>query len=101
MEKITIKLSNQEWQMLTSYILCNYSYVAGDFSLKYYNRMRHSLMKQVYIKLHNKLHSLKLKNNNLNLTHPESCALSLCLQEKKEKSYLDYLIISEIDVKIS
>jgi len=87
MNRITIPLSRMEWQQLTSLLLalsedCAPKLIGHlNYKDRYLLAMRNDLLKCVYIKLHNKLHSLKVDKNILNITVPEAATLGLWLQE--------------------
>ncbi len=107
--KITIPLTRIEWMQLTRELFNRSEACAPkrighlNFKDRYLLAMRNDLLKCVYIKLHNKLHSLRDNKNNLNLTVPESAALGLWMQEIDFKYYqVSYLrIIEIIDKKLA
>ena len=100
MTKITIHLTYSEWQMLAS-IVCSESIFASEIEDKYMKAILYPLLKQVYVKLHNKLHSLTVKKNTLSLTLPEASALGLALLESNNTSYLITQVTSLIDQKLT
>ncbi|MFZ4545946.1 MAG: hypothetical protein ACOYN4_00845 [Bacteroidales bacterium] len=100
MNKITLHLSYSEWQMLAA-IVCSESIFASEIEDKYMKAILYPLLKQVYVKLHNKLHSLNVKKNSLNLTLPEASALGLTLLESSVTSYLITHVTSLIDQKLT
>lgn len=99
MDKITLKLTNKDWLQLTGIVLA-LSTSSGDIEDKYLRAMRHTLLRQVYIKLHNRMHSLK-PNNSLRLTIPEASALVQGLQEESGNGLLVIEVISAIDRKLT
>lgn len=97
MQKITLHLSKTEWAQLTTIVLENSNITDPD---KYMLAILRDTLLQVYVKLHNKLHSLKDKNR-INLTRPEAAVLSLTLQELPGENYLVIGILAEIDKQIT
>ena len=86
--------------MLAS-IVCSESIFASEIEDKYMKAILYPLLKQVYVKLHNKLHSLTVKKNTLSLTLPEASALGLALLESNNTSYLITQVTSLIDQKLT
>lgn len=99
MDRIKINLNASEWQELTS-ILQSTTLEKGS-RIKYMEAIFYPLLKQVFIKLHNKLHSLKERKNTLSLTLPEASVLGMSLLERNDNSYLIVQITSEIDQKLT
>jgi len=63
--------------------------------------LMYPLLKQVYIKLHNKLHSLREAKNRLSLTLPEASITATTLQALDEIHYLQVDIVGFIDQKLT
>jgi hypothetical protein len=109
MKKITIPLTRTEWQRFTAILLeqsedCAPKRIGHlNYKERYSLAMRNDLLKCAYIKLHNKLHSLKDDKNNLNLTVSEAAAVGLFFQETDIKySFTAYIkIIGIIDQKLA
>ncbi len=99
-ERISLHLTNEEWRQLTALIL-DESHTALNIADKYMRALLFPLLKQVYIKLHNKLHSLKISNNTLTLTLPEASVLNTTLVELNSQAYLVVQIIAYIDQKLT
>lgn len=78
MDKIKIKLNNSEWIMLAAIVLrASVDQNENKEEDKYTRVMMHELMRQIYAKLHNRMHSLKSKKvNGLSLTLPEAAAFN-------------------------
>lgn len=96
MDKITLKLTNKDWLQLTAIVL-KASGAAEYIPDKYLKAICANLLKAVYIKLHNKMHSLKPKNNSLSLTLPEAANLAGTLGETDTVNVLVVEIIGIID----
>jgi len=99
-DKIAISLTSDEWRMLTTHVLGE-SENAWKIQDKYMKALLYPLLRAVYIKLHNKLHSLKLSKNTLNLTLPEASVLASALLELNSDNYLIVSITGYIDQKLT
>jgi DNA-binding CsgD family transcriptional regulator len=99
-EKITISLTGDEWRMLTTCVLGE-SENAWKIQDKYMKALLYPLLRAVYIKLHNKLHSLKVSKNTLNLSLPEASVLASALLELNSDNYLIVTITGYIDQKLT
>ena len=99
-DKITLKLTSKDWLQLTALVLAG-SASAQKSDDKYMRAILHPTLRQVYIKLHNRMHSLKAAKNSLNLTLPEAATLSLALQERDSLDVLIVGIVNEIDQKLT
>jgi disulfide bond formation protein DsbB len=98
MDKIKIKLNRDEWITLTALVL-QASANKASFELLGKNlcAMNIHLIKDVYIKLHNRMHSLKPKKVNLlSLTVPEAAAFNVYFQSHFQFSGLSLAIVTEI-----
>lgn len=74
MDKIKMKLNQSEWLTLTSLVLKSCGDQKG-WPMKWLRVMNNELLRQVYMKLHNRMHSLKSKRvNSLSLSIPEAAA---------------------------
>ena len=100
MNKISLHLTKTEWQHLAAWLLTESTY-AERIEDKYMKALLYPLLKQVYIKLHNKLHSLQQSKNRLNLTHPEASVLATTLLESYSDNYLSVSITGIIDQKLT
>ena len=100
MANITLHLSRSEWQQLTALVLNESSY-AEKIEDKYMKALLYPMLKQVYIKLHNKLHSLNERKNSLRLTLPEASVLGSALLDLESESYLVLQITGLIDQKLT
>jgi len=100
MDKITLHLTRDEWQHLAAMVLA-VSTSAWKIEDKYMKALLYPLLKQVYVKLHNKMHSLKLAKNPLPLTLPEASVLNGALLELNSNSYLVVQITACIDQKLT
>ena len=98
--KISLHLSRPEWQQFLSIVLKE-AVAAERIEEKYMRCLLYPLLKQVYMKLHNKLHSLKAENNLLTLTPPEASVLNTALLELNSENYLIIRIIGLIDQKLT
>jgi hypothetical protein len=98
--KIALHLSRHEWQQLTAIVLKE-SISAQRITDKYMRCLIYPMLKEVYKKLHNKLHSLKENRNALNLTLPEASVLNTALLELDSENYLIIEIIGIIDQKLT
>lgn len=98
MNKITIKLDGAEWVELTNMVLRDSTDMEATTTDKYMRAILLTLLKQVYVKLHNKLHSLKAKNN-LTLTPAEAATLVLSLEGRYD--YMSISITGQIDQKLT
>lgn len=98
--KVSLHLSREEWQQFISIVLQE-AVAAERIKEKYMRCLLYPLLKQVYIKLHNKLHSLKISNNLLTLTLPEASVLNSALLELDSNNYLVISIINTIDQKLT
>jgi len=99
-DKIALRLSRQEWQQLLAIVLKE-AVNAERIDDKYMRCLLYPLLKQVYMKLHNKLHSLKQVNNRFNLTLPEASVLCTALLELNSDNYLIIQITGLIDQKLT
>ena len=99
-DKIAINLTDSEWRMLTTHVLGE-SEQAWKIQDKYMKALLYPLLRAVYIKLHNKLHSLKISKNTLTLTLPEASVLSSALLELNSDNYLIVSITGYIDQKLT
>lgn len=99
-DKVTLHLSRAEWKALADTVLTESSNVQ-HLEDKYIRALLYPLLKQVYVKLHNKLHSLKEVKNALNLTLPEASVLGTALLELNTDNYLAVSIIGTIDQKLT
>lgn len=99
-DKIALHLSRQEWQQFLAIVLRE-AVAAERIEEKYMRCLLYPLLKQVYMKLHNKLHSLKPTNNRINLTLPEASVLNTALLELSTDNYLVIQITSLIDQKLT
>jgi len=100
MNKLTLHLSKSEWAQLTNTVLEQSSEVR-DTEDKYMKAILFHTLRQVYVKLHNKLHSLNAENNRLNLTYPEASVLAMTLLELSTDNYLIINITALIDQKLT
>ena len=100
MDKITLHLTRPEWQQLAAWMLTESTH-AEKIEDKYMRAILYPLLKAVYIKLHNKLHSLDLAKNRLNLSLPEASVLATTLLEIDSNSYLVIQITGLIDQKLT
>jgi hypothetical protein len=96
MEKITLKFTNKEWLQLTG-IVFKVSQDNDFTDDKYTKAIYSNLLKAVYIKLHNKMHSLKPKNNNLIMSVPEAACLATALNGYGTVNVLLVDIIGKVD----
>lgn len=102
---IIIPLSRLEWRMITNDVLigcidCKHKRIGNiPYSERLEMYIHNELMRSVYIKLHNKLHSLKDKNK-LQLTIPEAAVFGLWLQKSVFEHSFDIPIIKIIDQKL-
>ncbi len=78
MDKISIKLTRKEWTGLAALVLAESSKFKEMTHPddRYYKALFEALLREVYIKLHNKLHSLREAKNSLNLTISEGAAFN-------------------------
>lgn len=97
---IKITLNRQDWTQLTAIVLKE-TVNAQGISDKYMRAILYPLLKQVYVKLHNKLHSLKSEKNSITLSVPEASVLNSALLELDTENYLVIQIISIIDKKLT
>jgi len=100
MNKITLLLTKTEWQHLTVWLLTESTH-AERMDDKYMKALLFPLLKQVYVKLHNRLHSLKDAKNRLTITLPEASVLATTLLECYSDHYLCVSIIGIIDQKLT
>ena len=100
MNKLTLLLTRSEWQQLAAWMLTESTH-AERIDDKYMRALLYPLLKQVYVKLHNKLHSLHQDKNRLNLTLPEASVLATTLLEIDSNSYLVIQITGIIDQKLT
>ena len=100
MNKISLHLTRREWVELTGIVLTE-SDSAMRIEDKYMKAILYYLLRQVYMKLHNKLHSLKEKKNLLSLTLPEASVLNTALLELNSDNYLVIEITGIIDQKLT
>ncbi|MEI6061723.1 MAG: hypothetical protein WCR72_13515 [Bacteroidota bacterium] len=100
MNKLTLLLTRTEWQQLAAWMLTESTH-AEKIDDKYMRALLYPLLKQVYVKLHNKLHSLQQAKNRLNLTLPEASVLATTLLEIDSNSYLVIQITGIIDQKLT
>ncbi len=100
MNKITLHLTPFEWRQLAATVLEQSSEVRNT-SDKFMKAILFHTLLQVYVKLHNKLHSLQPENNRLNLTYPEASVLALTLLEINSEDYLIINITGKIDQKLT
>ena len=100
MNKITLQLTKNEWQHLAAWLLTESTH-AEHINDKYMKALLYPLLKQVYIKLHNRLHSLRHDKNRLNLTLPEASVLATTLMEGYFDNYLAVSITGIIDQKLT
>ena len=98
--KVSMHLSRQEWQQFLGIVLKE-AVAAERIEEKYMRCLLYPLLKQVYMKLHNKLHSLKPTNNRINLTLPEASVLNTALLELNSDNYLIIQITGLIDQKLT
>lgn len=96
MNKIRLKIDKATWQLLTGLIL-QFPDQSDD---KYHKAIHSTLLKQIYIKLHNKLHSLN-KLNNLSLTYAEAAVLVIFLNKFDDCNAEIINIIGIIDQKLT
>ena len=97
---IKLVLDRQDWTQLTALVLKE-TVNAQNIGDKYMKAILHPLLKQIYVKLHNKLHSLKGERNNLSLSLPEASVLNSALLELNTTNYLVISIINTIDQKLT
>lgn len=105
MEKISIKLTRKEWIGLTAIVLreSNQVKLIED---RYFKAMLEPLLREVYKKLHNKLHSLKEAKNALILSIPEAASFNLVFADEDycaPDTYANAIltsIISQIDKRL-
>lgn len=100
MNKLTLHLSPFEWKQLTATVLEQSGEVRNTED-KYMKAILFHTLLQVYVKLHNKLHSLMPENNRLNLTYPEASVLNLTLLELNSDNYMIINITGLIDQKLT
>jgi hypothetical protein len=100
MNKITIHLTKSEWQNLAAWLLTESTH-AERIEDKYMKALLYPLLKQVYVKRHNRLHSLQHTKNRLNLTLPEASVLATTLLESYSDHYLCVSITGIIDQKLT
>jgi len=106
MDSIKIKLTRKEWVGLTSLVLAESSKlkVLED---RYFRALLEHLLRQVYMRLHNKLHSLKEAKNALNLTISEAAAFNMVFADEEYEAPNTYAtaiitsITSQIDQKLA
>lgn len=99
-DKVTLELTRGEWQELTNKV--NWEHTdACKIPNKYKRAIVLPLIKAVFVKLHNKLHSLKDNKNKLNLTLPEASVLATALLKLGTENYLTVTIIGVIDQKLT
>lgn len=99
-DKIALHLSRDEWRQFLSIVL-EQAVAAQQIKDKYMRALIAPLLKTVYMKLHNKSHSLKPADNRLNLTLPEASVLNTALLELNSENYLVIQIIGIIDQKLT
>ena len=100
MNKITLQLSPFEWKKLTATVLDQSDEVRRTED-KYMKAILFHTLLQVYVKLHNKLHSLQPERNRLNLTYPEASVLAMTLLELNSDDYLIVSVTGQIDQKLT
>jgi len=100
MDKITLHLTKTEWQNMAAWLLTESTH-AAVIDDKYKRALVYPLLKQVYIKLHNRLHSLKERKNTLSLTLPEASIMAGKLLEFYSDHYLSVSITGLIDQKLT
>ena len=100
MNKLTLHLNRSEWTQLTATVLEQSSEVRNAED-KYMKAILFYTLLQVYVKLHNKLHSLQPVNNRLNLTYPEASVLAMTLLELNSDNYMIVNITGLIDQKLT
>lgn len=100
MSKIALQLSPNEWRKLTAIVLQQSDEVRRSAD-KYMRAVLYYTLLQVYVKLHNRLHSLKPERNRLNLTYPEASVLAMTLLELNSHDYSIIYITSQIDQKLT
>lgn len=106
MDKIRIVLTRKEWVGLTALVLAESSSIKS-LDDRYFRALLWNLLWKVYIRLHDRLHSLKEAKNALNLTMSEAAAFNYVFADE------DYIapnpfatailtdIISQIDQKLA
>jgi len=99
-DKIALHLSREEWRQFLAIVL-DQAVSAQHIKDKYMRGLIAPLLKTVYMKLHNKSHSLKVLDNRLNLTLPEASVLNTALLELNSENYLLVQIIGIIDQKLT
>ena len=106
MEKISIKLTRKEWTGLTALVLAESSKLKS-LEDRYYRALVEHLLKQTYIRLHNKLHSLNESKNTLTITLPEAAAFNMVFADEDyqaSNSFSNAIIVSitsHIDKKLA
>jgi len=100
MKKLTIHLNKSEWTQLTAAVLEQSGEVRNTED-KYLKAILFHTLLQVYVKLHNKLHSLHSESNRLNLTYPEASVLAMTLLEMNSDNYMIVNLTSFIDQKLT
>lgn len=99
-QPIKIDLTRGDWMglMRQVYSLNRDAYRIKD---KYMKALICPLLMSVYVRMHNKQHSLRPKGNKLSLSHPEASVLNTALLELNSESYLIVRIIGIIDQKLT
>ncbi len=101
MDKISIKLTRNEWTSLTILVLRE-SAKLKVIEDRYFRALVEHLFLQVYIRLHNKMHSLKEVKNGLILTIPEAAAFNMVFadEEYQAPNYFALAILTNITGQI-
>jgi hypothetical protein len=79
--RISIKLTRKEWTGLTGLVLSE-SANMKNIDDRYYRALMEHLLRTVYVKLHNKLHSLKESKNALSLNQSEAAAFNMVFADE-------------------
>lgn len=100
MNKIRLKLSKSEWQLLAAIVLK--SPERWSKNDKYHRAIYSSIGQQLYQKLHNKLPNLKAKNS-LSITLAEAAILAIIMDKITygEAYALSVQLIAIIDQKLT
>lgn len=99
---IKVELTKAEWELLTQkiYFINRDAFRIKD---KYMKALICPLLISVYVRMHNKKHSLKPKGNKLSLSHPEASVLATALLEANSEgiNYLVTRVTGIIDQKLT
>ena len=100
LNKVSLQLDREEWKQLMKIVIdqCDQAQHITD---KYMKAILLPVLKQIYKNMVVKLHNLKERKNNLNLSLPEASVLVTALLELNSESYLVIEIIRIIDQKLT